>query len=333
MDRSLSTGLLTLAAAFAALSFPARVPAQDKAMPSVRHVQVLRTQGAVEIEIEGSDRLVPRPQVLTGPDRLVVDFPYAVPGSQLRNQTVNRGEVKTVRVGLFATNPPVTRVVVDLSGPQSYQIFPSGRTVMIKVGSGADATSAVLDSTRQPGLVNMSYPAQPVRASAPSAQPRPPLQVLFQGGDLTIHSDKASLSEVLFAVHERTGADIAIPAGAEQEKVAAELGPGPAAEVLSTLLNGSRFNFLILSAEGNPRSLDRVILSPRADGGVGTQFASMPLRQMTPAQDDADDDSPPPSQPSAESIQPATPPGPPPGRQVPNNPPDTRPQENTDAPD
>ena len=78
---------------------------------SVRQVHVLGSKDAVEIEIEASDRILPETRVLTGPDRLVVDFPNAVPGNQLRSQSVNRGEVKDVRVGLFQSKPPVTRVV------------------------------------------------------------------------------------------------------------------------------------------------------------------------------------------------------------------------------
>ena len=82
---------------------------------------------------EASRRIIPETQVLTGPDRLVVDFPNAVPGNELRSQSVNRGEVKDLRVGLFQSLPPVTRVVLDLKTAQSYQVFPEGRTVIIKV--------------------------------------------------------------------------------------------------------------------------------------------------------------------------------------------------------
>jgi hypothetical protein len=83
---------------------------------------------------------------------------------------------------------------------------------------------------------------------------------------LSISSNKANLSEVLFAIHQQTGAEIAIPAGAEQEQVVAEIGPAPAQEVLAQLLNGSKFNFLILSSTTDPRALDRVILSSRPEG-------------------------------------------------------------------
>jgi len=368
MDRSLSAaaGLFTSARVLAALwspaqlsaqtipapavpaqTAPAQPPAQTNGVPSVRHVQILPSQGAVEIEIEGSDRLVPQAQVLTGPDRLVVDFANAVPGSQLRNQTVNRGEVKDVRVGLFASKPPVTRIVLDLNGPQPYQIFPYGHTVMVKVGGAAGAKTAELNSAKQPGppgLVNTSFPAQPPRPTPPPAPPKAPLQVTFKDGLLTISSNKASLSEILFEVHQRTGADIAIPAGAEQEKVMAEFGPGPAPEVLAHLLNGSRFNFLILSAEGGSGGLDRVILSPRSDGPISAPLSPMPVRQPVPAADEADADTPPPPPPTpspappGESVQPAANQGPPPGappgaRQVPTTPPDTKAPDSSDSPD
>jgi hypothetical protein len=238
----------------------------------VRSVKVLGSKDTVEIEVQASERIVPQSQVLTGPDRLVIDFPNALPSSDVRSQSVDRGEVKDVRVGLFQTKPPVTRVVVDLKTARSYQIFPYGRTVMIKVtGNGAaSSTAAQADYSSQPGtrpgFVPATYTtgAEPVRIESPA---RPPLQVSYRNGLLAIHADRATLSEVLYAVQQRTGADISIAAGAEQEKVVADIDPAPAPEVLARLLNGSRFNFMILSAADNPQQLDRVILSVRTDGG------------------------------------------------------------------
>ena len=135
------------------------------AQTSVRTVKVLGGKDAVEIEIESSDRVVPQTQVLTGPDRLVIDFPNATPGSQLRSQSVDRGQVKDVRIGLFQSKPPVTRLVLDLKTAQSYQVFPYGRTVMIKItGGGADTSARVDDyappqQPTRPGLVIANYVA------------------------------------------------------------------------------------------------------------------------------------------------------------------------------
>jgi hypothetical protein len=267
-------------------------------VPSIRRVQVLPSRNLVEIEIEASQRIVPQINVLTAPDRLVVDFVNASPGTQLRSQSVNRGEVKSLRVGLFSKNPPVTRIVLDLNGPQPYQVFPSGRTVIVKVGGVQGAETARVTPASGAVLVNTRYPAQAVPVSAPPPPAKPPLEVLFQGGLLSISSNQASLSEILLAVHQRTGAEIAIPAGAEQEKVVADFGPAPAPEVLAHLLNGSQFNYLILSSSTDPGILDRVILSARSDLPMPT-----PLPQAQSLTDDEAD-----SQPSA-----APPPRPVPG--------------------
>jgi hypothetical protein len=314
---------------WAAVCLPASIAGQVQGTPLVRRVQVLGNRTPVEIEIEASDRLVPQTQVLTGPDRLVVDFPNAVPGLQLRNQKVSHGDVKGFRVSLFSAKPPVTRVVIDLKGPQTYQVFPYGRTVMVKVGVGPEAVklapASASEIASRPGLVNTSYPAQSapisVSVSAPATSPaRPPLVVSFQAGLLTINSNKASLSEILFAVHQRTGAEIAIPAGAEQEQVVADLGPATAPEVLAHLLNGSKFNFLILSSATDPSLLDRVILSERPEGAVA---ASRPLPQIQP-QEDVDD----------AAGRGAPPPPVDPGNQAqPTPPPDTKPPSGNDTPD
>src|SRR5215469_6625921 len=239
---------------------------------SVRSVKVLGSKDTVEIEVEASNPIVPETRVLTGPDRLVVDFPNATPSNQVRNQSVDRGEVKDVRVGLFQSKPPVTRVVLDLKTARSYQIFPYGRTVMIKVMGEAGATNASgsyggygSQSTGRPGIVAANYTASVEPVSVEAQQT--PLRVSYRDGLLGIHANKATLSEVLFAIQQRTGAEISIPAGAEQEKVVAEIEPAPAPEVLARLLNGSKFNFLIMSAADDSRGLGRVILSYRSEGG------------------------------------------------------------------
>src|SRR5580700_9375567 len=179
MYPSLRAGAVLLL--WAAVCSPAPLSSQAAAVPSIRRVRVLDSRNQVEIEIETSDRVVPQINVLTGPDRLVVDFVNAVPGAQLHNQAVNRGEVKSLRVGLFSSNPPVTRVVLDLNGPQRYQVFPSGRTVILKVGGSAVTETAGSNSASGPVLVNTSYRAGGVKVSGASPAPapavvQPPLQ-------------------------------------------------------------------------------------------------------------------------------------------------------------
>lgn len=260
---------------------------------TVRQIKIHGTKDSVEIEVDTSDRITPQSQMLTGPDRLVLDFPNAIPGTDLRSQSIYVGAVKDVRAGLFRSSPPVTRLVIDLDNPETYQIFPAGRSVMIKMSTTSSPSAAAVDPWREPAVppaVAAISPAIQVIAPAipPAEPPKPSLEVRFVNGLLSIKADRVTLAEILQGVQQRTGAQISIAPGADQEKVVADIGPAPAQEVLAHLLNGSKFNFLILNAAGDPKKLDRVILTPRMGGGspltpLQTADAPQPEPAMSPA--------------------------------------------------
>lgn len=221
----------------------------------VERFTVLGSGQAIEVEIQTSGTVTPQSQMITGPDRIIVDFPGAEPSPALRTMNVNRGALKGIRAGLFSSNPPVTRVVLDLAAPQSYQIFSVRNAVMLKVGPLAGGHAP------EPVIASAGDVASPAEAQA--AEPaKPAMEVSFHNGMLRIHVERATLAQVLFEVQRQTGAEIAIPAGAESEEIAAELGPAPAREVLAALLNGSRYNFIFV---GNTRgrTLQKAILSVR----------------------------------------------------------------------
>ncbi len=123
--------IVTCIAALFSAPLSAQTPAANS--PHVQHVIVrgsdvrgsdMSGSGAtIEVEIQTSGApLEPDTQAITGPDRIVVDFPGAIPAAELRALQVNRGALKGIRSGLFFSNPPITRIVLDLSEPQSYQI-------------------------------------------------------------------------------------------------------------------------------------------------------------------------------------------------------------------
>src|SRR5260370_38130123 len=118
------------------------------------------------------------------------------------------------------------------------------------MGGGAATSAGIGDFPSQtatrPGMVVANYTtrSEPISIEN-SAQPL--LEVTYRNGLLGIRANKVTLSDVLFAVQQRTGAEVSIAPGAEQEKIVAEIAPGPAPEVLAQLMNGSKFNFLILS--------------------------------------------------------------------------------------
>jgi len=180
--------------------------------------------------------------------------------AQARAFAVNQGEVKGVRVGLLSSKPPVTRVVLDLKSPQAYQLFPLGKSVIVKLGGPV-------------GIAETPQAATPEVADAqvPAPAPEKKVAVSYQDGMLSITSNKGSLADVLNEVHLQTGADIAIPAGAEQENVAVSLGPAPPRDVVAKLLDGSHYNFIIVGADGDISKIGRVILSLKGAGNVPSQ--------------------------------------------------------------
>lgn len=239
---------------------------------TIQRISMLAGSG-LELEIAASGPLSPRDHVITGPDRLVIDFPNSLPGKGLHNLEIHRGEITGARVGLFASNPPVTRVVLDLKSPQAYQIFPSGNTVVVKFNPGrtdsseSDNLETVVSIERSP-LATSKRPvmaaSQPIAAVPLKAVT--PVEVAFENGLLSIRSNKANLSDVLAEVHRRTGAEIVIPPGAESEQVFTNLGPGAPKEVLASLLNGSHFNFIVIGSEHDPGGIRQVVLTPKQGG-------------------------------------------------------------------
>ncbi len=273
---------------------------EQKSAPNgarVEHVVVRGSAAAMEVEIQTSGSPVaPDTQAITGPDRIVVDFPGALPAADLRALKVNRGGLKGIRAGLFFDNPPITRIVLDLAEPQSYRISTMQNAVVVKLSpaklspaklapvaaTGAKAPNAPVAPAAK--LRNASLAEHPLAAGTNVAAPRvanavshtaaaplpaaiseapPPkpfVAVTFQNGMLRICAEKATLAQVLFEVQRQTQAEIGIPAGAEQEQVVADLGPAPARDVLAALLNGSSYNFIFV---GDELTLERVILTRR----------------------------------------------------------------------
>src|SRR5229473_7349037 len=130
--------IVTCVAALSSAPIFPQTPAANS--PRVQHVIVrgsdVRGSGAaIEVEIQTSGApLDPHTQAITSPDRIVVDFPGALPAAELRALQVNRGALKGIRSGLFFSNPPITRIVLELSEPQSYQITTTQNAIVVKLG-------------------------------------------------------------------------------------------------------------------------------------------------------------------------------------------------------
>lgn len=87
------------------------------------------------------------------------------------------------------------------------------------------------------------------------------LQVEFHNGLLRIDAENVTLEDTLKVVSARTGAVVQFPVGALGERIFVHLGPGAARDVVTQLLSGSHFNYVILSSASEPQGITRLMLS------------------------------------------------------------------------
>jgi hypothetical protein len=73
-------------------------------------------------------------------------------------------------------------------------------------------------------------------------------------------TETSTLAEVLKLVAEKTGAEIDVPPGTGLDRVIEHAGPGRAEDVLASLLNGSAFDFVIVSSPQPPHDPTQVLL-------------------------------------------------------------------------
>jgi len=113
-------------------------------------------------------------------------------------------------------------------------------------------------------------PLQPLPLEqVPAVAPK----VHFSDGQLTIVAHNSTLSDVLKEVREQTGADLDMPPNTN-ERVVADLGPGPARSVLADLLNGTHFNYVMVGSISDPKAIQSIVLTARSGGPDTTTTAS-----------------------------------------------------------
>jgi hypothetical protein len=156
------------------------------------------------------------------------------------------------------------------------------------------ASTAPASSAPSAGRRHKKEKATPV-AAVPQPPPIPPTleqtpptppRITYQGGQLSIDARNSTLAQVLRAVQSQTGASMEIPASASNERVVTQLGPGQPKDVLNSLLNGSKFDYIILGVTGNPGAVQKVILTSRQNSGPNVNVAQNNNQPQSPEADD-----------------------------------------------
>lgn len=114
--------------------------------------------------------------------------------------------------------------------------------------------------------------APPTPEPTPEQMPAVPAQVTFKNNQLTILARNSTVGDILRSVHTQTGAMVDAPPDAKQ-RIVGQFGPGPARDVLASVLDASGFNYVLLGSATNPNSLQSVIVTVKSDEPVTTSPA------------------------------------------------------------
>ena len=190
---------------------PARAEGLDSG--EVTTVSLAPAAGKTEIVVAVRGAVDVRDFLLTSPDRLVLD----VVGARLSGTTatlydgVKRGGVVNLRYSQF--RPDVVRIVVDLEGPQTYNVDRSGDAIRVSFSGGqpfqawssADAAAPADTVTAQVAAATPTAaaptPATPA-AAAPPGKPQVGIRaahMLTRADEprLTVTWDRASIADVV----------------------------------------------------------------------------------------------------------------------------------------
>jgi len=157
--------------------------------------------------------------------------------------------------------------------------------------------------------VAAALPAPPPKT--PEQMPANPPQVTYNDGLLSIVANNSTLSDILREVGVSTGATVDAPPGLARERVVVRIGPGAPRNVLSELLTGSRFDYILVGANGDPNSVTSIMLSASQGSASGAASPPPMVRAGTPPPPEPEeeaDEEPPVPEPPAPAQPPQQPP-------------------------
>jgi hypothetical protein len=208
-----------------------------------------------------------------------------IPPGALRLQCYNRLTVWSGNDSLEPNSKPKSR------GPMS-GLFSKLAPLLVAVSVCAPvlvpAANAQRGGVRKTAKkqVKKDPPALPAYTPAPleplplDQTPAVAPQVSYQSGELSIVAHNSTLADVLRAVRKLTGAEMEVPPNAT-ERVVADLGPGPAREVLAELLNGTHFNYVMVGSASDPSAVQSLMLTLKSSAPE-TASAAPPSRGGAP---------------------------------------------------
>jgi len=112
----------------------------------IKSVRVIREKGVPAVEIVSSDAVNPNIRSVASPPQLVIDIPDARPGLTEKTGETQDENILAIWVNQVRNNPPMTRIVLELSAPYGHSVEKDGDRLVVRLRppeeSSADENSS-----------------------------------------------------------------------------------------------------------------------------------------------------------------------------------------------
>ena len=139
----------------------------------IRSVRIVQGKGAPAVEVLANASVIPEIQLLDSPPRLVIDLPNSRLTMAQDRIEVRKGNIIAIRVRQYQSNPPITRIVLDLKAPYGHSWESADKRLLVRLKPPEDENASKPRERAEPqtgaGITRSDATVVPVSGESGSA--------------------------------------------------------------------------------------------------------------------------------------------------------------------